>query len=88
MWFFSVSTKIDRIRSEAAASKPPDISALEEDMERFEEDVMDLEKKLKKVQDQFDAAKQVRIVNFNYNLQIYAIPSIFAILSVCFLLIE
>ena len=39
-------------------------------MERFEEDVMDLEKKLKKVQDQFDAAKQVAIKNFTCTMGI------------------
>jgi hypothetical protein len=48
-----------KIRSEESTSKPPDISALEEDIEKAEEELSEMGINLAKLKNKFTEAKEV-----------------------------
>ncbi len=64
-FFFRINSQIARIRSEETASKPPDISALEDDMEAAQEAASELEESLKKLAEQHDTAVEVNKLTKN-----------------------
>ena len=53
-----VGNQLERIRSESSTLKPPDISALEEDKDKLEEDLVDLNEKLNKWTEQHNMRKE------------------------------
>ena len=59
LFYFRINSQIARIRSEETASKPPDISALEDDMEAAAELAAEIEESLKTLVAQQDAAVEV-----------------------------
>lgn len=56
-----MNTQLARLRNEESMSKPPDIEALEEDKEKSEEELADIEAELVKLEENFKSASEVSI---------------------------